>query len=702
MTRLLLRLAPRLAYSRQATQRWRQLSVVFGAFCLTLTVLVSTGVLLAAEAAGERRVARMPVLAVEREPAGLAMVVRGEIWGGRQFPVVWLGPGDGHRLLPPGLAELPPPGTAVLSPGVAAAGFAHDGLGFRVASAGTGPGGVIGAEGLATASEWLIYASPPAGRRLEGEGVLFRIKGYGPRPGEPTLNFETEDPFPSTKLAGFGVMWLLLLPVGLLAATCAVALSPLRSTRAQTCFRLGLSPSAVRMLGALETVVLAAPAAVTAALLWLLAAPSVRSLPGTGLVMFPGGFVVPLPLVAAGALSCVVLLAVLGAVSLRPARSASWTSRRLGSSARVRAWRAAPLAGALGLMVAARPVGGPSGANMIMAALCLTVLSLPLAMPWLVHRLGNVLAALRRPPAWLAGRRLTFSAVPLARPAVAVGVLVFIAGSVTGIHQRFAYTEADDLIPVNNYLLSWRDPRATDADWLRTQLPDARLALVERHKAVFDSCAAAASFAQLPERASCRSADELTPAARAAFRTQFQLSPRVEPGAHLSGRRYDAATLIAGGPATTDQQIWRVANSQLTAVNLSRLGGEPLAPPQASAWLVGAGGAAISLLLLTLLHSFGNRVLSLVGEDRRLLRIALDAREVRAVQRWTLFPPLSVSIPLGAVAALIFNWAGNPVQLARPVTGLILLESLAIAALSAAATIAVLALQRTWTGGKAK
>jgi hypothetical protein len=165
----------------------------------------------------------------------------------------------------------------------------------------------------------------------------------------------------------------------------------------------------------------------------------------------------------------------------------------------------------------------------------------------------------------------------------------------------------------------------------------------------------------------------------------------------VTGKGNDATVLIAGGPAVADA-IWRATNSRLPVIDVNRLSFKPLAPPLYANWFAGIGAMGVSILLLALLHTFGNRVLSLVGEDQRLLRIALDAREVRAVQRWTLLAPLTVAIPLGVATALTFVWAGNDVELAVPVTGLIVVEALAVAVVSAVMALTVSRLQRSWTG----
>lgn len=704
MTVTLLRLAVSLAYSRERAQRWRQLSVCCGGLILALAVLLSMAVVDATTAAAHRRAYRMPVLALNGESTPLLVSLRGETWRKRQFPVLWLAPGrPGARLVPPGLRALPPPGTAALSPGLVSAGFRATGLGFRPASTGTGPGGTIGAEGLASASEWLVYARPPAGRGLGAGGLLFHVKGYGPRSGEPTMAFETDAPTPSPSGARFGVGWLFVLPALLLGVSCAVALSDVRRTRAQTLLRLGLSRAALSLLGGAETCALAAPGVVTAAVLWLLAAPSLRAIPGTDLQLLPHALVLAFPTVLGIALGVLGLLSGFGAITLW-AEKGSAPSHRVGAATTGEAWRVAPLGAAAVLMVGARLAGGPSAVRGLLFGLLLTLVSLPLAMPWLVHRLGNRLAQLRGSESWLAGRRLAFSPVALARPAVAVGALVFVAGTVTGIHARLASTgysyESDP--PVNDFLLGWRDSRPEDMVWLRQRLPQAAIGVVTEgnstSQASYAACQEVARAVNSEDRTACPSARQLTTPLQAEFEQRFHMSVVIS-GRNLGAPPGSVAdVIVSGDPTATAERIWRLTNNRLSAVNLQRIGPEPLAPPAATSWIAGTGVIAVLLLLLTMLHAFGNRTLALVAEDNRLLRLGLDSTQVKVVQRWTLVAPLAISILVGTMAALVFVWAGDSVELALPATRLILIEALAVAMVVGLATLAISSVQHSWVG----
>lgn len=702
MTRLLLRLAGRVALSRSRAQRWRQTSVVLGSAVLTLTFLASLALVAASQDAQARREARLPVLASAGAPAGLLVSLRGEIWDGRQFPVNWLSPGDSSvPLLPPGLDRLPEPGTAVLSPGLYNNSAAVSGLGFVVSDAGDGPHGTIGDLGLASQSEWLVYARPPAGRDLTTEGIVFRIASFAAGRGDPSFGFETEEPTPSVRTAAFGAVLLFLLPGLFLAAASSAALSPLRTTRAQTLRRHGLPKLAVRALGATESALLAAIGAVPIGIAWAALAPSFSSLPGSDLVWNPESFAVPVATVTAACAAAVLVQALFGAVAISMANAASTGARRRMIE-RVRGWRAVPLPAVLGLMILGRATGGSHGATLVMGSLVVALVTLPITLPWLVQRLGDLLASGRQPERWLAGRRLAFSSTALARPAVAVGALMFLTGSVTGVYAQLSNGPDDEGGSVNNFLLGWRSPVEGDVPALASQLPEALvvpLLTTDRGtQALFQGCAELSRLVMAADPDACFEEDEVLPSSlRESFEQQYHVPPVLAEVAILAEDSYVQDVLIIGGDDVTAERIWGVTNSRLSAVNLFRLGNEPLAPPGARLWLLSSGGVAAAILLLTMLATFGNRVLALVDEDRRLLRVALDDRQVRLVQLWTLLAPLVTSILLGTGMALFFIWAASEAELALPVTPVVLVEMLLVSAVSGAAVLIVLRLQHAWT-----
>ncbi len=140
---------------------------------------------------------------------------------------------------PPGLRDWPEPGTVVVSPALVRAGYDAQALGFQPSTAGAAGDAVIGSEGVATLSPWLVYAAPAPGRDLGSTGNLTRISGFGPRPGQPTAAVLTDQESPSPAQA-LGLVGLVL-PALLLAWSAVRADERLRWARAHRLLRLGLS-----------------------------------------------------------------------------------------------------------------------------------------------------------------------------------------------------------------------------------------------------------------------------------------------------------------------------------------------------------------------------------------------------------------------------------------------------------------------------
>ena len=92
----IVKLAARLAYSRDIRQRWRQISVIAAGFVSTLLVLLSAGVVYAAHGSDARIQLRSPLWATSEQDAHLAVSLRATFVGIYQFPVVWLQPAAGH------------------------------------------------------------------------------------------------------------------------------------------------------------------------------------------------------------------------------------------------------------------------------------------------------------------------------------------------------------------------------------------------------------------------------------------------------------------------------------------------------------------------------------------------------------------------------------------------------------------------------
>lgn len=670
------RLGARLGWSRQVAHRWRQLSVAMAVVLTVVVVLFSVGFARASVAAQQRGVDRAPVVDLAEDAAtALHFVMRGEIYKNRQFPVVWFEPGAGAPV-PPGLARWPEPGTVVVSPAIASSPEVVDALAFVVSDAGTGPGGAIGPEGVLADSEWLVYAVPAPGRTLGEGGAQAAVTGFGPKSAAtPSATYETDPAMPSEALAVFGCAWLLVLPVLVLLWLGSRAYSPLVRRRELTLARLGLTPGQVRLVSLVEVASLALPAAVFGAVAWQVVAPRLAVIPLTGLRLVPRALVLPWWLALLVALLLAVLAAVVGAL---PGRVRA--GRRVRGS-RVRWHSTVPLVIALAGMVASRAIGRPAAVPVLLVSLLLTTAALPLALPWLVQRQGARIARIDHPHTWLAGRRLVFSPAALSRPAVAAGVLMFIAGSGTGIFLQQPILESHDG-GLGVYATGWRGPVDGDVETVQAKLPDAAVGvLAGAGGARFLSCEHLARA--LGPGADCADPDGVL---RTLWRAthlagSFGPVPAVKAGDY-------ARDAVVVGRGTTIEDVQR-AVSGLPAGNSSPSGPFQLAPTLRYAWFGGAMLAALGLLLLAALHSFGNRALRSTREDGEMLKLGLDVSQVRSVQRWALAAPLLTFVPLAAAAALLFAWAGNGIELAAIAFGPILLET-AVVLVACIAAIALI------------
>jgi hypothetical protein len=449
--------------------------------------------------------------------------------------------------------------------------------------------------------------------------------------------------------------------------------------------RLGLAPGVVRTLGLIESGQLALAGAIAGALGYWLGSGRVHRLPLAGLQAARGDLEL-----ACWQLGAVVVLVTLGmgALGSRPARGSTPAKAAARAPAAVSGARALPMAGCLVLLALARLLNRGAGLALTVAALLLVVAALPWSMPWQVARLGALLTRSRRPACWLAGRRLAHSPVGFGRPAVAVGVLLFIAGSLTGIYLRLSQVDSGGDSGIETAtLVQWRDARSADVDALRRRLEEAGadvvVATVTEHDRApaavwFRSCTDAATVLEIT--LACGSAGELAPNARAETTRRFGLPGGVDPAAAPIAGDIGAAIVIPGPGATRTiaPALARATNGYLGAVNVAEFGPQWLAPPQSRDWLLAAGTVGLATLLIMLAQTYLGRVLDLDEDDGRLQRLGLLGAQLRAVQRWTLLGPVFVALPTGSLAAAAFIWVANDVELAAPATAWLVAETLVV------------------------
>ncbi len=681
--RLVARLAVRVAWSVDRSQRWRQFSLALATVVSVTAMMLGAGVVAVSQSASERVLARTPSIDFASTSSPIHAVVRGGFLDGRQFPVLWIEPQTDDAPLPPGLTRLPEPGTYVVSPALAAAGVA-DALGWVTSSAGDGDDGAIGADGLASPSEWYAYARPAEGRTLGAGGALAPVSGFGVADeNAPQVAVETDPIIPTRPAALFASLWLLVIPGLLIMVPAASSGSALRAHRARVLFLLGSRPGELAALGALEAAALVLPFAVIGVAACSALAPHVGLVPVAGIAVNGGDLSVPMWQRLVIVLACVGVAATVGALLQRPGdATARGPARR-----RVRWTSAIPLWLAVAGIVMSRLFTRPANVAILLVTLVATTLALPLALPWLVRRAGASLTRLRGVGPWLAGRRLATDARGLSRPAATVALLVFVLGAGSGLYLQMTATSPPTGAGV--YDVGWRGPQVGDFATIRDAFPQASVG--------YQAVDGTLTFESCPELARAFPGNGCGDPGSVVALAQDALSVGVDIGAVVEATGDDvvaSSAVVLAPPGTIDLGDVQAAASGLPAANVAPSGDIAMPPPYVAQWFAAALVAAALLLGAAATIAFGNRVLAVADEDRVLLSLGAGPMTVRSVQRWSLAAPVAVAIPAAGGAAIVFTWAASTADLAVTATGVIALECAAAAALSAAVLAGLAASQR--------
>lgn len=642
-----LRLAVRMAYSRDLRARWRQLSVIASLFLGALMLLIAASVIAGVARSEADLRHRSPVWAAPEEPPALLIRARAIIVDGTQVPVTWLEPGGrqpgpGYTVVPPGLDRLPGPGEMVISPGLLSRGIDAPSLGMRSSTAGAGGGPAIGADGLATMSEPLIYARPREGQSLGREGVLLPFRGYGLRgPAEPTA-WTTQPPLIGSGIAPYGVVLLLIIPALIVLVLGGRALSPTRTDRAATLMRLGVATSQVRRLLAVETASLALPGAVLGFCAWWLLVASTTNVPMVGTVLKEGTFALPLTITAP---------ILLGAVGVASAAS-SVVSTRGRAPRPVRWWEMLPLIAGAALVVLAW-VGRFSG-TMLGVGTVVLFIGVLVATPPITAVLGSAMGHHQAPRVWLAGRQLAFSPRNSARPAALLGALILVGcssvavygtlldGRLEGTPSAGTVVSYVDWVGAGN--TSWADVVAAAASM------DAAVLTVSHDaagtvSANFDDCAPAASRA-------CT-----------VLRSEASLALLESNGIETTrqiGSLDPEAALVVSDARMTDASTYQAFAAIAPALNIRQLAKTELAAPLYFKWLLLAWLVTTGALSVAVLREVGDRVMRLTWTDRGIMvRAGLRENELVSVTRVSTLIPLGAGAFLGFCAGCLVAFSGR-------------------------------------------
>lgn len=331
--------------------------------------------------------------------------------------------------VPPGLARLPAPGEAVVSPALAelirADARARDRFPQTVI-------GTIGRPGLVAPNELRAYVGVAADdpgldeqRALTGFGGPLRF-GRGDQMSDP-------DVFGPARYAALAFALFVLVPFGVFLATCARLSATTRDRRIASLRLLGVSARQAAVINAVETGVVAGGGAVLGAVLYGVLAPLSTGWPVGRLQWFADDVAVApwqLAVVVAGTAGFAVAVGVLAG---RRARLDPLGVRRGAPASRPTPWRLGPLLLGLAAAAFAAKYDGISvdkRALWLIGAVLLTGLGLAIALPALSYAAAGLVRRLPAAPVWLelAAARVRHSPGVAPRLVASLTVAIFAAG----------------------------------------------------------------------------------------------------------------------------------------------------------------------------------------------------------------------------------------------------------------------------------
>ncbi|MGH3328025.1 MAG: FtsX-like permease family protein [Streptomycetales bacterium] len=336
--------------------------------------------------------------AVVLDPDERGVLRYGEVtstWRGQEFVRVLVSGGPSAPA-PPGLEALPQPGQVALSPALAGLTAESPSLaGYFSGYARVGP---VGPAGLLRPDELraVVGVDPQAGR-------FSPVGGFGAEAGSVT---GTGGVFTVVAL-----MFLVVLaaPGAVLVAVATRLSAGLRDRRLVTLRTLGLRPSRMRLLVAVESGVVAAAGALAGLVVFLLLRPYDRAIPWTGLSVYASDLKPPAAVVGAVTLAVPALATLVSLLSV-PRRTGD-SVRASSEIPRRRIVALAVLIVGLGVLAIAPLLTGRIAARdqftVLMVGALAVAIGLPVGLPVMLQRLSRHWGTTARHPGTLVGARWT-------------------------------------------------------------------------------------------------------------------------------------------------------------------------------------------------------------------------------------------------------------------------------------------------------
>ncbi|TDC83068.1 FtsX-like permease family protein [Micromonospora sp. KC606] len=427
-----IRLGIRLSLGSGRAGALRTVLMSSGAALGVLIVLSCLSAVSVATAQQQRAQARTPQYAEEGVPASapLRIIEIDDAIGDRPLrrtAVAGVVPG-GPR--PPGVAALPQPGEAVVSPALAdlirTDTRARERFPQRVV-------GTIGDIGLIAPDELWAYvgvrANDPHLRQQHavlGFGAPLRA-GFGSQLASP-------DVFTPARITAVAFALFALVPLGVFLATCARLSASTRDRKIAALRLLGVSARQAALVNAVETGVVAIGGALLGVAAYAALAPLSPGWRIGRLHWFAADLTVPAAWLAAVLLTTVGYAVTVGVLATRSARVAPLAVRRGAPARRPGWWRTLPLLG--GLVAAALAGIDPLRLDttdrgyLLVTGLLVSGLGVPLALPALSYALAGLIRRVGRAPVWLelAAARIRHTPAVAPRLVASLAVSLYVVG----------------------------------------------------------------------------------------------------------------------------------------------------------------------------------------------------------------------------------------------------------------------------------
>lgn len=627
-----------------------------------LLLLVASSLVAMTQREAHREARRTAAVAAKPSPSDLLLTRANDVWGGQQYPVVWVEPAtEAEAVLPPGVPRLPRQGQAVISPGLARLASQDSGLAARYPDH-----LVLDPGGVRSADELFAYVRMPEGRDLAGGQATVRVQGFGHLPaGGRTLPLTLEPSQVTVTSVSAGVVGFLVLPGLIVLVVGLAAASGVRDRRFGILRSIGAPRRTLLALAVLEAAILAVPGLVAACILW--SAVGGRLLGGAPLVesvVLGDDLSLPWWLVFAE-FSAGVAAVGLAAIAVAEVRSRRGIERPQPSPApqgsSVTLTRLVPLMFAFVAFVLGESLHGDLAGTFNLIGILAAIVGVPLALPGALREVGTFLGRLRPVAVSIAGRSLQWDPVRATRPFAGAAALVVIATSAVGYIALARDVEA---APVRDYGtrtvdVRWVDPRPNDPARLANALGTAIIVPI---RVDANTLTVGANCRQLAPRFGGAPCEHRSPfglpgdVARQLEESVFGYPTgtkvRLVPEGEVSGSG-EALVLDDESLQSLEERVRTAAMRALPAPYVSSALSSQMSPSPLVPWLVGGIYAAAIVLTVGCLASLVDRFLMAREHHRHLLNLGMSPSQFTVLEASLFAVPYCVVVGISFLAGLL-------------------------------------------------